>query len=115
MAAQTASAALLPGTSREGEDLGFVATTGNVIRTRTMATLATLMRGAAFRVERRFPMGCFSPIVVELLVTGLAGLRPYVLGGVCRRRTGGSRGGGWSTLMGSVLTSAACSRCGAEK
>jgi hypothetical protein len=54
------------------EYFGYVAAAGNVVRARPMATLATLVRWAAFRIERGLPVRRFLPIVVEIFVTSLA-------------------------------------------
>lgn len=70
----------------EGEDFGYVAAAGDVLRTGPMATFAALVRGAAFGVEGGFPVRRFLPAVVDFLVTGLAGLRSYVFGCIGRLR-----------------------------
>src|SRR5580704_2443563 len=57
------------------EYLGGVAAARHVLRSGTMAALATLVRGAAQLVERCFPVGCFLPAIVNLSVARLAGLR----------------------------------------
>jgi len=83
----------------EHKDLGFVAATRHVIRARTVAALAALVRRSFFRVEGRLPVRRLLPTVVDFFVTGLASLRSQILGQIGGRRRGG-RGctGGLSRL-----------------
>ena len=78
MAGQAAGTCLLARPPREREYLGFVAAARHVFRTRTVAALAALLRRAALFVQCRLPVRRFLPAVVNLLVTGLAGLGPHV-------------------------------------
>src|SRR5208282_4089393 len=91
-------------------DLGHVAAAGHVLRPGTMAAFTTLVRGTALFIERGLPVRGFLPGLVNFLVTGLAGLRSHVVGGVRRRRAGhggAGGGGGLSALASSLLTSLA--------
>ena len=65
----------------EDENLGFVAAAGDVSGSRPMATLASLMRWAAFRIERCLPVRRLFSIVVNGFVAGLACLCADVIGG----------------------------------
>ena len=71
------------------EYLARVAAARHVLRSRTMATLATLVRGLL--IECGLPMRGLLPGVVDLLMTGFASIRSHVLGGLgvgrgCARR-----------------------------
>jgi len=70
------------------EYLAHVAAARHVLGSRTVTTLATLMGGSSFGIECGLPVRRFLPVVINLLVTGLAGLRSYVLGSFGRRRSG---------------------------
>src|SRR5580658_10152454 len=69
----------------EDENLRFVAAAGDVSGSRPMASFASLMRWAAFRIERRLPVRRLFPIVVDSFVTGLACLCADVIGGTYGR------------------------------
>ncbi len=74
------------------EYLADVAPTGHMVRAGAMAALATLVRGTSLFVERGLRVRSFFPGVVDFLVTGFAGLRSHILGGVGGRRTGHGSG-----------------------
>ena len=65
VAAQTASAGLLPRTPFENEYLGLVAAAGHMLGARTMAPLAALVRWPAFCVKRRLPVRRFLPLGIS--------------------------------------------------
>jgi hypothetical protein len=115
MTAQTAGAGLLPRFPLEHEYLGFVAAASYVVGTGTMATLATLLRGATLFVQRGLPVRRFLPGVVDFLVTGLAGLRSHVLGGVGGRSTDRRCAGGLSAFGGNLRAGLARSKGNQEK
>src|ERR1700677_1586732 len=102
-AAQTTRAGLLPRLSVEYKYLGFVATAGHVVRSGPMATLATLLRETALRVQCRLPVRRLRPSVIDFLVTGLAGLGSHVLGSCGRRDSGRRCAGGLGALISSLL------------
>src|ERR1700733_7077990 len=79
VAAQTAGAGLLSRMPFENEYLSLVAAPSYVLGTRPMAPLAALVRWPAFRVQRRLPVRRFLPVVLDLFVAGLAGLRADIL------------------------------------
>jgi hypothetical protein len=79
------------------EYLARVAATGHMVGTGTMATFATLVRGATLLIKGRFPVRCFLPRVIDIFVAGFAGLRAHVLGGI-----GGHRIGRWRDFGGSL-------------
>ena len=60
--------------------LALVAAAVDVVRSGAVAALATLVGGAAFRIQRRLPVRRFLPGVVKVLVTGLTGLRTHIVG-----------------------------------
>jgi hypothetical protein len=62
---------------RRIEYLARVAAALHMRRPGTMAALATLVRGLL--IECGLPMRGLLPVVVDLLMTGLAGFRSYVL------------------------------------
>ncbi len=72
-----------------------------------MATLTTLLRGTALRVQCGLPVRRFLPSVINFLVTGLAGLGSHVLGHFGRRRRRSDRrcAGGLNSLNWSWRTS----------
>ena len=72
MTSQTALARLFRGSVRECKDFCFVTTARNVLGARPMATLTTLMRRPALRVQRRLPVRRLRPIVIAIFVTRLA-------------------------------------------
>ncbi len=80
------------------EYLARVAAALHMPRPWPMATLATLMRRPAFLVQGGLPMRRLLPVVVQILMTGLAGLRSYVLR-VGRRRIGNGSASGLSTFI----------------
>jgi hypothetical protein len=51
-----------------------------------VAALAALLGGATLFVERGFPVRSFRPLVVDLFVTGLAGIGTNIFRSVGRRR-----------------------------
>jgi hypothetical protein len=99
----------------EDEDLGFVAAARNVVRTWSVAALATLLRGATFRVEGGLPVRRFLPVVIDFLVAGFAGLRPQVFGDIGRRSTGGGCAGRLNVLGRNLRASLLGSESGDEK
>ena len=115
VAAQTAGAGLLSRMPFENEYLSLVAAPSYVLGTRPMAPLAALVRWPAFRVQRRLPVRRFLPVVVDLFVAGLAGLRAdilrYLEGGLtwhgvgCRLSATGLGVTGLTVLVGTLLTS----------
>src|SRR3984885_10296488 len=70
----------------EDENFCFVAPSGDVGSSRAVAAFASLMRWAAFRIERRLPVRRLFPTVVNGFVAGLAGFCSDVIGGTCWRR-----------------------------
>ena len=68
----------------EDEDLSFVAASGDVGSSGAVAAFASLMRWAAFCIERRLPVRRLLPVVVNSFVAGLAGFCSDVTGGVRR-------------------------------
>ena len=84
VAAQAAGAVFLPRMLAENVNLAFITTTGNVLRPRPVAAFTALLRGTSPRVQSRLPMGRLCPGVVDFLVTGFAGIRPYILRSIRR-------------------------------
>src|SRR5450631_64226 len=115
VAGQTAGTRFLPGNIFEREYLGFIAAAVHMVRSRTMAALATLVGGGGLFIQCRLPVRCLLPGVVNVFVTGLAGLRSHVLGAVGRRRAGHRRAGGFRTLVGNLLASLAWSKGGDDE
>lgn len=72
MAGEAAVVDLFGGMIGKDEDLRFVAAPGNVGSAGAVAAFTALMRGAAFRVKGRLPVGSLFPTVVNLFVAGLA-------------------------------------------
>src|ERR1700722_14626094 len=103
VAGQTACASLLPRLSLEHEYFGLVAAAAHVVGSGTMATLTTLLRGTALRVQCRLPVRRFRPSVINLLVTGLAGLGSHILGSFGKRARGCRCAGGLGVLSSSLL------------
>jgi hypothetical protein len=60
------------------EDLGDVTAAGDVRRPGSVTTLAPLMRRAALGIERRLPVRCLLPALVNVFVAGLADFRAEV-------------------------------------
>jgi hypothetical protein len=73
MARQAASVDLFGRVIFEDKYFGNVPPARDVRRSRTMATLASLVRRAVFRVERRLPVRCRFPVLVDVCVASLAG------------------------------------------
>jgi hypothetical protein len=114
----TAGVDFLRRSALEQEYFGFVAAARHMVRTRTMAALATLLGRAASCVQGGLPVGRFLPGVVDLLVTGLAGLRAHIFGIFGGRFIGGWCAGGFnsrSRLSRSWRTSLASSEDGEEQ
>jgi len=86
---------------RRIEYLAGVAAARHMLRTGTMAALATLVRGLL--IQCGLPVRRFLPGVVDLLVTGFAGVRAHVFGILSRRCSSRGRAGGLSVLGGSGL------------
>src|ERR1700677_870392 len=103
VAAQTASASLLPRLPLKHEYFGFVAAARHVVGSGPMATFATLLRGTALHVQCGLPVRRFRPSVINFLVTRLAGLGSHVLGSFGRRRSGRRCAGGLGVLTSSLL------------
>src|ERR1022692_647173 len=102
----------------EDKYLALVATTVDMVRSGTMATLATLVGGAAFLIQHRLPVRRLFPSVVKVLVTGLTGLRTHVLGIASYRRTGRRHTGrltGTRVLTGPLLSGLSLDRGNKEK
>ncbi len=91
VAGQAALVDLLGGMILEDEDLSFVAASGDVGSSRAVAAFASLMRWAAFCIERRLPVRRLLPAVVNSFVAGFASFCSDVIGGTCGR-------GGWLVL-----------------
>lgn len=108
VAGQAAGTSLLAGMILEDEYLGFVAATGDVICARTMAALATLLRGATFFVQSGFPVRSFFPGVVDFLMTGLTRFRAHVLGDFGGGNGGRGCAGGLGVLGRDWRTGLAC-------
>jgi len=66
------------GAAGKHEDFGFVPSTRDVRRAGPVAPLATLVRGAAFRIESGFPVRRLFPAVIDFLVAGLADFQAEV-------------------------------------
>ncbi len=98
VAGQTAGAGFLPGLALEDVYFAFVAASGDVLRARPVATLATLLGWTARFVQRGFPVRRLFPGVVNLFVTGFAGFRSHILGGFGGRGTDCLGTGGLSAL-----------------
>ncbi len=77
---QTASAGFLAGLALEHVYFAFVAASGDVLRTRTVATFAALLGRPSRFIQRGFPVRRFLPAIVNFFVTGFAGFRAYVAG-----------------------------------
>ena len=103
MAGQAAVIDFLGGMVLEDENLGDVAAARDVGRSGAMAAFASLVGRAAFRVQGRLPVRGLLPAVVDVLVAGLARLRPDVVGGIRGRRG--------SCLAGRCLGAAARDKC----
>jgi hypothetical protein len=89
----------------ECEDLADIAAPSHMVRTRTMATLAPLVRRAARLIQCGFPVWRFLPAAVNLSMARLARLRSNVLGQFGRRRAADDCTGRLSALPGSRLAS----------
>ena len=100
---------------RKPEYLGFVAATSHVVRTRTMAALATLLRGTARFIQRRLPVRRFLPGVVDFLVTSFAGLRSHVLGSIGGRPIDHRSACGLSGLIAPLLAGLGGRKSGSGK
>jgi hypothetical protein len=74
MARQAARINFFSGVVLENENLCLISTARNVICSRTVASFATLVGWTALGIERRLPMRSFLPIIVDILVAGLAGV-----------------------------------------
>src|ERR1700733_13178182 len=74
-----------------------------MVRSRAMAALAPLLRGATFLVKCGLPVRCFLPTLIDRLMTVLAGFRSYILGTFGGRRTSDRRAGGGSALIDNLL------------
>jgi hypothetical protein len=77
-----------------------------MVGSRTMTTLATLLRRAALLVQSGLPVWRLLPGVIDFLVTGLTRLGSHILGYVGGRRTGHRCGArlnrltrGWRTSL----------------
>src|SRR5580698_1194233 len=70
------------------EYLGYVAAARHVLRPGTVAAFAALMGGSSFGIECGLPVRRLLPVVVEIFVAYLTGLRPHVFGRFRGRRTG---------------------------
>src|ERR1700685_1383995 len=77
----------------EDEDLGYVAASGDVRCTGTVATFASLMGWTSVRIKRCLPVRGLLPSLVNVLMAGHADFRTHIAG--CRRilRVRGSLGG----------------------
>lgn len=80
------------------EYLAYIAAARHVLRTGTVAAFATLMGGSSFGIERGLPVRRLLPVVVDLFVARLAGLRAYILGGFRGVRTRRWRATGLNVL-----------------
>ena len=80
VAGQTPFVNFLRGSFLKDKYLASVAAAVDMVRSGPVATLATLVGGAAFRIQHRLPVRRLRPGVVQVLVTGLAGLRTHVVG-----------------------------------
>lgn len=80
-----------------------------------MAALATLLGGTAFCVQCGLPVRRFLPRVVDLFMTGLAGLRAHILGGFGGRLAGRWRAGGFNSFSRGWRTGLASSKDDGEK
>ena len=91
MAGQATVVDFLGGVILEDEDLGFIAAALDVSQAGAVASFASLMRRAALGVQGGLPVRSFLPIIVEVLMAGLASLGSHVpCGGVLRRVSGRS-------------------------
>lgn len=74
MACQTAITDRLSRDILKCENLGDVASAIHVRLAGSVAGLATLLGRSTLRVQRRFPVRRFGPVVVDVFMAGFAGL-----------------------------------------
>ena len=98
VAGQAALVDFLGGMILEDENLGFVAASGDVGGSRAVAAFASLMRWAAFCIERRFPVRRLLPIVVNSFVAGFASFCSDITGGIRRCCRYLSLAGRWTRM-----------------
>ena len=79
MAGQAALAGRFRRNPLEGEDLALIAATGHVLSPRSVAAFATLVGWPALLVQRGLPMRALLPVVLYVLVAGVAALSPAIL------------------------------------
>jgi len=86
----------------EDEDLRYVAASGDVRCTGTMATFASLTGWTSVRVKRCLPVRGLLPSLVDVLMAGHANFRTHIAGSSrvlrIRRRLGGIAGFGGGCL-----------------
>jgi hypothetical protein len=80
MTGEAASVDFLRGMFQEDKNLGLVTPTFDVSASGAVAAFATLMRYPFFGVQCCPPMRRICPGFVEILMTGLASVRTYVIG-----------------------------------
>ena len=88
VAGQATIVDFLGGVILEDKNLGLVAAALDVGQPGTVASFAPLMRRAALGVEGGLPVRSFLPIVVDILMAGLASLRSHVTCGSILRSVG---------------------------
>ena len=82
VARQAARVDLLGRMVLEDKNLCDIAPSGNMSGPGTMTSFASLVRWTSLGVERRLPMRRFLPVVVDILVAGLAGFRSDIVGSI---------------------------------